>query len=161
MKLYYQNDKLIMDASIRVIVKGILFIAVVIGTIIELFALAQDIRDNIFGIIFLCLILLFCCVAFYQSDPSLIKITFDENGISETRLMFIKGKQIAWGNLEDYYFVEFSPYRSEYPKHYRVVFTSKMPVEKACVICSPYFTNKQREKYAQMISDYCNRSTIV
>lgn len=158
MKVYLKDNKLILDASGRVFLKIIVYSAMIILCVFGLSELLHNAKENVFEIILYSVLLVVGGLYLFLSNSLLSKVTFDENGIRETRMSFIKNKFISWDNLEDYCFMEFKKYRSEYPKFSKAIFTSKdLSDKKAYQIQTPYYAGKKKEEYERSIRDYCDK----
>lgn len=157
MKLYLKDNKLIIDASGRVLLKIAVYSVMIILYIFGLSKMLNNALETLFEIILYSMLLVAVGLYLFLSNSLLLKVTFDEKGIRETRISFIKSKFIAWDNLEDYYFMEFSKYRAEYPKFSKAIFTSKDLSKKAYQIQTPYYSSKNKEEYEQIIHNFCEK----
>ena len=155
MKIYKQNDKLIIDASARAYTNLTLFAAAAVLYTVLIINYSKHAGDNVLTIVICTVLFILVILRLLFGDKLLIRTTIGPDGISESRISFRKQKRISWNELEDYYFYEYSPFKGGWPKYRKAVFTSN-DADAPRQLRTPYYNVRYKDEYERQISEFCD-----
>ena len=157
MKIKVKSNKLVMDASSRVIFKTFLFLVLLT---IYCFILRDFIKkptENILEFVIISILMVAVVLFSWFGNMFVSSLIIDSDGIKEKWLFVITRKRLRWSDVEDYYFEPYSPYNriAGFPFK-RAVFESRNAPDKIERLKSPYYSVRFSDEYEKLVDDFCS-----
>jgi len=158
MKLKQTGDRLIMDASSRVLRNTLLLsaiLAIYVSILLDFLSSPADAAVE-----FSLATAFAAAVSIWAVFGNLFvsSLIIDSDGIHEKRFFVITCKRCKWQEFEGYFFEPYSPYRySSEPPFRRAVFEKRTASGKIRKTTGPYYPVRFADEYEKTIDCFCEK----